>query len=84
MMMELIESLMMHIKLKRGIQIRAEIKFEGAEIIFVPSEIPMYKTNKGKYTIKKIENSKLEFIMLENQCDRRHSLFGRKLTLIRP
>jgi hypothetical protein len=63
---------------------KGQIKLEGKDITFIPSESPMCKTNKGKYTIKKIEKDKFEFTVKEDLCDRRRCLFGRKLIRISP
>ena len=63
---------------------KGQIKLEGKDITFIPSESPMCKTTPGKYTIKKIENGKLEFTVQEDPCDRSRCLFGRKLIQIKP
>ena len=63
---------------------KGQIKLEGKDITFIPSESPMCKTNPGKYTIKKIEKGKFEFTLQEDPCDRRRCLFGRKLIRIKP
>ncbi|MGD9072965.1 MAG: hypothetical protein PVI69_14485 [Desulfobacterales bacterium] len=63
---------------------KGQIKLEGKDITFIPSESPMCKTNPGKYTIKKIEKGKFEFTVQEDPCDRRRCLFGSKLIRIKP
>ena len=63
---------------------KGQIKLEGKDITFIPSESPMCKTNPGKYTIKKIANGKFEFTVQEDPCDRRRCLFGSKLIRIKP
>ena len=63
---------------------KGQIKLEGKDITFIPSESPMCKTYPGKYTIKKIEKSKFEFTVQEDPCDRRRCLFGSKLIRIKP
>jgi hypothetical protein len=63
---------------------KGQIKLEGKDITFIPSESPMCKTNPGKYTIKKISNGKFEFTVQEDPCDRRRCLFGPKLIWISP
>ena len=63
---------------------KGQIKLEGKDITFIPSESSMCKTNPGKYTIKKIEKGKFEFTVQEDPCDRRRCLFGSKLIRIKP
>ena len=63
---------------------KGQIRLEGEDITFIPSESPACKTNIGKCTIKKIEKGKFEFIVQEDPCDRRRCLFGRKLIQIKP
>jgi hypothetical protein len=63
---------------------KGQIRLDGEDITFIPSESPACKTNTGKYTIKKIEKSKFEFSVQEDPCDRRRCLFGRKLIRIKP
>ena len=63
---------------------KGKIKLEEKDITFIPSESPMCKTNKGKYTINKIEKNKFEFTVKEDLCDRRRCLFGQKLIRISP
>jgi hypothetical protein len=63
---------------------KGQIRLDGEDITFIPSESPACKTNTGKYTIKKIEKSKFEFTVQEDPCDRRRCLFGRKLIRIKP
>ena len=63
---------------------KGQIKLEGKDITFIPSESPMCKTNQGKYTIKKIEKGKFEFTVQKDQSERRRCLFGRILIWISP
>ena len=63
---------------------KGQIKLEGKDITFTPSESPMCKNNQGKYTIKKIEKDKFEFTVQEDPCDRRRCLFSRNLIRISP
>jgi hypothetical protein len=63
---------------------KSQIKFDGKDITFIPSESPMCKTNQGKYTIKKIEKGKFEFTVQKDQSERRRCLFGRILIWISP
>ena len=75
MMMEPIESPMRLEKIETRPTDKGQIKLEGKDITFIPSESPMCKTNTGKYAIKKIEKGKFEFTFQEDQCDRRRCLF---------
>ena len=63
---------------------RGQIKLEGGQITFMPSESPACKTTMGKYTIKMTEKGNFQFTLQEDPCDRRRCLFGRKLIRIKP
>ena len=63
---------------------RGQIKLEGVQITFMPSESPACKTTMGKYTIKMTEKGNFQFTLQEDPCDRRRCLFGRKLIRIKP
>ncbi len=63
---------------------RGQIKLEGEQITFMPSESPACKTTMGKYTIKMTEKGNFQFTLQEDPCDRRRCLFGRKLIRIKP
>jgi len=63
---------------------RGQIKLEGGQITFMPSESPACKTTMGKYTIKMTEKGSFQFTLQEDPCDRRRCLFGRKLIRIKP
>ena len=63
---------------------RGQIKLEGEQITFMPSESPACKTTMGKYTIKMTEKGKFQFTLQEDPCDRRRCLFGRNLIRIKP
>ena len=63
---------------------KGQIKLEGKDITFIPSESPACETITGTYIIKKIEKGKFEFTVQKDLCDRRRCLFGRKLIQIKP
>ena len=63
---------------------KGQIKLEGKDIIFIPSESPMCRTNPGRYAINKIEKEKFELTVQEDPCERRRAALNRKLIRINP
>ncbi len=63
---------------------RGQIKLEGGQITFMPSESPACKTTMGKYIIIMTEKGNFQFTLQEDPCDRRRCLFGSKLIRIKP
>jgi hypothetical protein len=69
-------------KIETGPVDKGQIKFEGIDIVFIPSESPMCTNNSGKYAINKIEKDKLELTAQEDTCERRRAALNRKLIRI--
>lgn len=63
---------------------KGELKFEGKDIVLIPSESPMCTNYSGKYAIKKIEKDKLELTAQEDPCERRRAALNRALIRIYP
>jgi hypothetical protein len=63
---------------------RGQIKLEGEQITFMPSESPACKTTIGKYTIKMTEKGNFQFTLQEDSCDGRRCLFGPELIRYMP
>jgi len=63
---------------------RGQIKLEGEQITFIPSESPACKTNMGKYAIKMTEKGNFEFSLQEDSCFDRRCLFGSEIIRIKP
>ena len=63
---------------------KGQIKIEGKDITFIPSESHMCKNTLGRYAINKVEKKKFKFIVQEDQCIPRRDTFSRKIIRINP